>query len=100
MTSSILDNLIELDCPIPDSVHALQAIKPGQRIVYYKGNLAVEAARSGRKTKAVLRIIMATAEQLANDGRVKLGTRHRTRTIRTDRGAEEVEFTAYEAIGL
>jgi hypothetical protein len=62
----------------PFTVMRLNAIRPGEVVVYYRGSLAQDRARAEREGLAyagVLRAIVAAAETLVDAGRATLGCR-------------------------
>jgi|SRR5215831_5946508 len=63
--------------PKPLTVVQLEAINPGQSIVYYRGNFALDIQRAIEQKECpsyveLLQVISAKAESLKNAGRVDL----------------------------
>jgi hypothetical protein len=81
----------------PYTVSRLQAIEPGQVIIYYRGHVS-EIALSGEMARHVLTRVFATAEHLRANGRVRLEQRV---IIEPKRGRTIVApLTHYAAIGI
>lgn len=98
-----VDAPLELEPPpVPWNVRKLQALRPGERLVYYRGNFerVIDGRDRGDIASArgayrhVLEQVRATAERLARDGRISI---HLDRVrIKTAKGSAQItEHVAY-----
>ena len=99
-------SFVQRPTPIePHTVTQLKNIKPGQRLVYYSGNLEADIARSRTEVgttgaapryAAQLELIQQTAQDLKRKGRVRLEESTRSKTKR----GKSIFIIEYTAIGL
>ena len=98
----------------PATVTRLKALRPGETLVYYKGNFANDIPRSlaadnvnikpATSYAAMLRYIQETAKDLEQQGRVKLSQSiielPKLPPLRTTKGAYENYLVEYIATGI
>lgn len=82
-------------------IELLEKIKPGEKVVYYRGHLNSDIARSTGAYRALLLKLEETARKMAKAKRIYLNKFPASVEMFTAKDRmENVKFFVYEAVGL
>lgn len=86
---------------LPPSVRRLYALKEGERVVFYRGNLKEDISRSDGAYAELLQRISYAAESLCNDSKIAIRLRAVERKRSSLHGIVKTwTELEYEAVGL